>query len=414
MYSKRLANSLGISPFYNSTEQVLRYLRYWVPLAHQAPKRGIDWRQVDPTEARVVNEKKSSGNFFVDQHKNVVLDLNQAHQPLGYNSGALRRVPDYSAAKKDSELMRQIVLRNAPDGLNDVVFAKSSSGANEAALKASLDNQGNGAIIGFENSSHGESAENMINVRLPYPNLQYPYAQFEHENRAEEDRCLKAAEEAMNARKSAALIVEPIQDRDTQFATPYFFKNLRRLANKNRVIFVVDETNTGLGQTGRWWGLQHWNLDHMPEVVTFGRSELLSGFYARGDIRSRDPWAPLDFNEDIHKLAEFDKIQQEIEWCKYLEVVTNTGSFLKLELDRAFKMNGGYCSNIRGQGTFLGWDLVEVEKTDHIVNFLKRQNIEVKKTGETSIGLRPALILFPHHVAPLRESLMHYSPLYEQ
>ena len=189
MYSKRLANSLGISPFYNSTEQVLRYLRYWVPLAHQAPKRGADWRQVDPTESRVVNEKKSSGNFFVDQHKNVVLDLNQAHQPLGYNSGALRRVPDYSAAKKDSELMRQIVLRNAPDGLNDVVFAKNTSGANEAALKASLDNQGDGAILGFENSPHGEGAESMINVRLPYPKLQYPYAKFEYENRAEEERC---------------------------------------------------------------------------------------------------------------------------------------------------------------------------------------------------------------------------------
>ena len=43
------------------------------------------------------------------------------------------------------------------------------------------------------------------------------------------------------------MIVEPISGLDMQFATPAFYKGLRRLAKEEGIPFIVDETKTGMG-----------------------------------------------------------------------------------------------------------------------------------------------------------------------
>ena len=43
-------------------------------------------------------------------------------------------------------------------------------------------------------------------------------------------------------------------------ASPYFYKRLRQMAADNSIPFVVDETKTGLGSTGKMWGHEFWYL----------------------------------------------------------------------------------------------------------------------------------------------------------
>jgi 4-aminobutyrate aminotransferase / (S)-3-amino-2-methylpropionate transaminase len=43
-------------------------------------------------------------------------------------------------------------------------------------------------------------------------------------------------------------------------ATPYFYRQLRKISKENNIPFIVDETKTGLGSTGKMWALEHWNL----------------------------------------------------------------------------------------------------------------------------------------------------------
>jgi len=57
-------------------------------------------------------------------------------------------------------------------------------------------------------------------------------AQFEHENRAEEDRCLDEIRKIVKTRRDAkkdvaAIIIEPITAFENAMATPYFYKRLR-------------------------------------------------------------------------------------------------------------------------------------------------------------------------------------------
>jgi 4-aminobutyrate aminotransferase/(S)-3-amino-2-methylpropionate transaminase len=79
-----------------------------------------------------------------------------------------------------------------------------------------------------------------------------------------------------------AIIVEPISSIGNQLASPLFFKHLRVLAKKEGIQFIVDETKTGLGSSGKYWAHEHWHLleDNTPDYVTFGGKSGVSGFYA--------------------------------------------------------------------------------------------------------------------------------------
>ena len=63
-------------------------------------------------------------------------------------------------------------------------------------------------------------------------------------------------------------------------ATPYFYRELRKIAQEFVIPFIVDETKTGVGITGKMWGLEHWYLSQPADIVTFGGRSGISGFYS--------------------------------------------------------------------------------------------------------------------------------------
>ncbi len=63
-------------------------------------------------------------------------------------------------------------------------------------------------------------------------------------------------------------------------ATPYFYRQLRKIAAQNNIPFIVDETRTGVGSSGKMWAHEHWNLADHADIVTFGGRSGISGFYS--------------------------------------------------------------------------------------------------------------------------------------
>ena len=43
--------------------------------------------------------------------------------------------------------------------------------------------------------------------------------------------------------------------------------------------FIVDEIQTGVGATGKFWAHEHWNLPEPPDFVTFAKKMLTGGFF---------------------------------------------------------------------------------------------------------------------------------------
>ncbi len=69
----------------------------------------------------------------------------------------------------------------------------------------------------------------------------------------------------------AAIFVEPVQgEGGVNPATKEFFQGIRALCDERGLLMMVDEVQTGLGRTGRWFGFQH--FDVKPDVVTMAKA----------------------------------------------------------------------------------------------------------------------------------------------
>lgn len=167
-------------------------------------------------------------------------------------------------------------------------------------------------------------------------------AEFEHENRAEEDRCLHAVRDIIKQRRDnrkevGTIIIEPITSYKNQMATPYFYKRLREIATENKIPFIVDETRTGVGSSGKMWAHEYWILRDAPDIVTFGGKAGVSGFYSTLEYRLGDELITLDQNVDMTKLVNFGLTWKTIQKKNLLSYVLDTSSFLKIELERVHK-----------------------------------------------------------------------------
>ena len=81
-----------------------------------------------------------------------------------------------------------------------------------------------------------------------------------------------------------------------------------------------------------------------------------------------------------------------------MNLVGDTSTFLKIELQRVEKEKRTI-TNVRGYGTFLGFDTSNENVAESLQRYLFKAGINLLRCGPKSFGLRPALILEPKHAA---------------
>jgi len=87
---------------------------------------------------------------------------------------------------------------------------------------------------------------------------------------------LDRLEAALRGNDVAAFIVEPVQGRMVTLPPSGYLQAAQELCRRYGTLFVLDEVQTGLGRTGKWFALEHWGL--RPDFVLVGKA--LSGGYA--------------------------------------------------------------------------------------------------------------------------------------
>jgi 4-aminobutyrate aminotransferase/(S)-3-amino-2-methylpropionate transaminase len=152
-------------------------------------------------------------------------------------------------------------------------------------------------------------------------------------------------------------------------ATPYYYRKLRQIASENQIPFIVDETRTGLGSSGKMWAHEHWNLSQGADLVSFGGKTGISGFYSTIDFKLNDLGVSFDQPVDMIKLLNYGVVWQTIQRKNLLSLVQDTGSFLKIEINRV-QNEKGVVHNVRGQGTFIGFDAATPSMAVHLQKWL--------------------------------------------
>jgi acetylornithine/succinyldiaminopimelate/putrescine aminotransferase len=91
---------------------------------------------------------------------------------------------------------------------------------------------------------------------------------------------LAAIEKVIDA-ETVAVMLEPIQGEGGVNLPPAgFLEGLRDLCDRHGLLLILDEVQTGMGRTGKWYAYQHWGVK--PDIVTLAKA--LAGGVAMGGL----------------------------------------------------------------------------------------------------------------------------------
>jgi ornithine--oxo-acid transaminase len=95
-----------------------------------------------------------------------------------------------------------------------------------------------------------------------------------------------ALERALAKGDVAALVIEPIQGKGVHLAPEPYWRKVQALCRQFGTLLVLDEVQTGMGRTGRFFCHQHWGLE--PDMITLSKA-LSGGFVPVGALLTTEP-----------------------------------------------------------------------------------------------------------------------------
>jgi len=227
----------------------------------------------------VVEAIREQAGLFLHAQANIVI-----HQPM------LNLIAE----------LKQIV----PPTINSFFFSNSGAEAVEGAIKLARAATGKTNIIVFSGSFHGRTAGTMALTTsktiyrsgfqplpagvfvTPYP---YSYKLGMNEEQTT-DYCLSALEELLLTQTSpaetAAILIEPVLGEGGYVVPPVsFLKGLRKIADKQGILLILDEIQSGFGRTGKWFAFEHYEI--VPDIMTVAKG-IASGLPLSGVFSSNE------------------------------------------------------------------------------------------------------------------------------
>jgi ornithine--oxo-acid transaminase len=111
---------------------------------------------------------------------------------------------------------------------------------------------------------------------------------------------LPALERALHSRTIAAFIVEPIQGKGVIMPADDYLKSAAELCRRYGALFIADEVQTGLGRTGRFLAIEHWDVE--PDMVLIAKA-LSGGHVPVGAVLTRKSILGKVFNSMDRAIA---------------------------------------------------------------------------------------------------------------
>jgi acetylornithine/N-succinyldiaminopimelate aminotransferase len=193
----------------------------------------------------------------------------------------------------------------------------------------------------------------------------------------------------------AAVMVEPIQgEGGINVATAEYLQAIRRLCDEHEAVMILDEVQTGIGRTGKWFGYQ--NYDVVPDIITLAKA--LGGGVAIGAMMAKPEVAAClvpgkhasTFGGNALACAAGVAVMETIERDHLLEHAARMGAYAQQKL-LGLKSKHPIIDSVRGIGLMIGVQLTAPGA--QIVQRCLEQGLRINCTHDTVIRFMPPMIV---------------------
>ncbi|MBN1788780.1 MAG: aspartate aminotransferase family protein [Sedimentisphaerales bacterium] len=191
----------------------------------------------------------------------------------------------------------------------------------------------------------------------------------------------------------AAVMIEPIQgEGGINVATPEYMSAIRKLCDQSNALMILDEVQTGMGRTGKWFGYQHYDV--VPDIITMAKA--LGGGVAIGAMMAKPEIAASlvpgthasTFGGNCIACAAGIAVIEAIEEENLLENAQKMGKHAAEKLTQ-LKDKHSIIDHVRGKGLMIGIQLTA--PGGQIVNDCLKNGLRINCTQEKVLRFMPAM-----------------------
>jgi len=306
-----------------------------------------------------------------------------------------------------------------------VFFCSSGAEAIEAAMKMAKWHTRNSLFLAYTGAFHGRTvgavsltASKPVQRRhffplvpgvthVPYPycyrcpfHLSYPECHFWCVDFIEEEVLAKY----IPAENVAAMFVESIQGEGGYVIPPDdYFTKLRKLLDKHNILMIDDEIQSGIGRTGKWFAMEHFNV--IPNAICVAKA--IGSGLPIGALITKDEF--MDWEGGSHAttfggnpvacaagLAVLDVIRQE----RLLENATKLGGHLMTRL-KEMQKKYSIIGDVRGKGLMVAAEIVKdpdtkefgAEMSQEIMMKCFKRGLAIITSGKSTMRFVPPLVI---------------------
>jgi 4-aminobutyrate aminotransferase/4-aminobutyrate aminotransferase/(S)-3-amino-2-methylpropionate transaminase len=327
------------------------------------------------------------GNRYLDFSSGIyVTSLGHAHpkisEAVAHWAKRLMNCHDFTTPVKDELLSKMAAI--LPGKLHAIQFYSDGTAAVEAAIRAARAITGKHEFLSCFRDFHGKTmaavscaqmsrgdvlaygptrAPGFYMVPRPDP---YRPTFAKADGTIDTDAYLRFYDAFIRegtAGNVAAFVLEPAQGWGGSIFPPEdFFPKLRAFCDQRKILLYADEVLTGMGRTGEWLCMSHWNV--LPDIVTFGKS-FGNGFPVTAMVVGEENAGALEkisasssYGGNPMACAAALASLQVIEEEELLENVRRVGAFFQKRL-QAMKQAHPIVGDVKGKGFLRGIVLVK-------------------------------------------------------
>ena len=202
----------------------------------------------------------------------------------------------------------------------------------------------------------------------------------------------------------AAMLFEPIQGEGGYVVPPpEYFQRLKKLADKYGLLIIDDEVQSGIGRTGKWFAIEHWNVE--PDIICSAKA-LASGLPIGATVAKAKI---MDWTEGSHastfggnplSCAAAAAVLEVIKEEKLLENANKQGAYALKRLGE-LKERSEIVGDVRGKGLMIGVELVEdkeskkpaAQKAAQVIIRSWKRGVAIVTCGASTIRIVPPLTI---------------------